>query len=1442
MTEHMPIVRSFRDLSDKEIADIESANSLVRMGWSGGFGWDTLLKSARILIVSEAGVGKTHECRAQRDLLWATGAPAFYLELATLARGNVREMLNHEDEARFDAWLNSQSETATFFLDSIDELVLTMGSFEQALVRLNKAIAGQLGRARVIITTRPIALDERLIRKHLPVPQTAESAPTAEAFADMMMNHNRGHSPTSKETPVWRNVALMPLSMDEARQLALDEGVTDPDALIEDIKRRDAEDFAGRPMDLIELCADWREHHHIRTHKEQVNSNVETKLKARTDRPEKTQLSPEKACEGASRLALAAMLTRRLTLRYNAESDNTESSEAALDVGKILPNWTVLEWETLLERALFGFATYGRVRFHHRSVVEFLAAKRLDALLDRGVPVKSIKRLLFAETAQGDKVVRPSMRPVAAWLALSRDDIYEEIRDREPDVLLDYGDPQSLRPAQRAELLEKYVERYGRGGWRGLSVPRIQVFRFASADLAPVVVRLWAQGIENPEVRSLLLSVIEAGKLVPCADLCFEATTNPRTDSRERFAALEALVALDDARLPQISEAVEINPTDWPDDIAKRTMLALFPKHLDAARLCRILARVSESRRAVAEITWQLPRMIQQLGLPKAELAALRRGLTTLITRGLRWDQQQWPHIQTSRPDLVASLTACCIKELNDGELDDEVVRSASIVLRLSKEERRDEETLKLKKLLSETTPNVRERLFWADAELVNSLHHHTDHWHWLHEILRQGGIALIPVKDADWIRATLKDKDADLDRRTLMLWAEMIALPSSGAQATPLEELKTYVEDLPTLVALIQQRQRPLEPNPEYEEMEARHRERQEQHARDSATAHESWAAFWREIAENPETMFAESRASNTAWNLWQAMERSGGESRSSGWNRQFIEGQFGKEVADRLRASMISFWRGDTPTLRSERSPEEKNRYLVRWTFGLAAISAESEDPQWAANLSHDEAKLAARYAPLHLNGFPPWLESLIEAQPNAVDETLGEELTLSLQETVDTDTHSIFLQNIRHASAPVLTFFAPRIRAWLESRPFGLSNAPETVERRLLDSVQILLLSGAPSQRADLAALAERELSEGLSAPYAKVWLPTLLELDPEKGIAALERDFENVEPAQRSFAVEWFGRLFGRDDMWNTFDLSKPAFTPALLLRMMRLAFYHVRFSDDVVHEGSFSPDERDNAERGRDAILKALLSTTGNAGWAAKIEMSEDPYLGDFKDRAIALAKESSAVEADGQAMTDEGVLALEQYGETPPATRDAIFEIMRDRLDDIDELLKRDTSPRAAWAGIGEEKILRREIARTLSDKSNHLYTVDQESVTADEKETDIRMRSTAASQQAAVELKIGEKERSAGALRAALRDQLLKKYMASEECRAGCLYVSVNSDRKWRHPDTNKTIDLNGLIAMLNDEAKRLEIEMGGSVRLMAKGLDLRPRLSPENVSAEDD
>jgi hypothetical protein len=1436
--------RSFRDLSAAEVADIEKASVLVRDGWGGSFGWDELLRSNRVLIVSEAGAGKTYECQAQRDRLRTIGEPAFFLDLTTLAVSSVREMLSQEEEERLEAWLRSQSEIATFFLDSIDELKLTLGKFEQALKRLNKALAGQLGRARIIVTTRPVPVDRELIVRHLPVPASAEAEPTAKAFADIVMASGKKEPLDSSRPKAWRNVGLMPLSLEQIRQFAVLQRVPDPDALLADIRKRDAQDFAERPQDLIELCSDWREHQRIRTHRAQVETNIASKLKPSTERNERAALAQDRAIEGASRLALAAMLTRKLTLRHSAESDSILASEAALDVSKILPDWTAEATATLLERPLFGFASYGRVRFHHRSVVEFLAAKRLDALLARGVSIKAIKRLLFTETAQGARTVRPSMRPVAAWLALSRDTIFDDIVAIDPAVVLDHGDPQSLRPAQRIRALEGYVDRYSGGGWRGLNTPRIQVHRFASPELSDTVKRLWSRGVENPEVRDLLLQMIGTGKLAGCADIAHEVAMDGAGAVHERGFALHALLQLNDSRLEAVAVSLETDAARWPDATARHAVLDLFPRYLTVPCLLNILRRVKQNNRAVGDLNYRFPREIEAADLSAEYLDQLRQALTVLLVDGVTWERDKFPHLRTKRPDLMAALVAACHRQCVQGIRSEPWVTSTLLAIRLLNEGHDEKQAITdLRRALANLPAEVREAAFWREDVFLADLHRSKDAWHRVYDLSHLGGIQLNDEKDAAWVRKRLSDTNEPLDHREMMLWVEMVLLMRTAADHRELlEDLKPFVADAPSLVSIIDNRIKPQEGAAELRRMRAQTEKYAKQAKRRAAKAHGSWVKFWREIVRDPAKVFAVDRAADTAWNLWQAVERSGQESRASGWNRRFIETQFGKDVADRLRETMMVAWRKDKPTLRSERPAQQKNSFMVRWQFGLAAIAAEAEDPSWAKRLTEQEAELACRYAPIELNGFPSWLEGLAVEHPEAVDRVLGEELRLSMRETLDANEYSLFLQNVSHASAIVAALFVPRIRTWLaevaktDSKPNN-----QQFKQNLRQALEILLKSGNEDDRRFMESTAKQRLASALASPFGDVWLSALLQLNPTAGVEALEQGLEQTLVSTTGSGVQLFAQLFDRGYGGSGFDLRAPGFTPPLLLRFLRLGYQHVRIGDDAHHEGNHSPGTRDHAERGRDAILSALMATTGPEGWAAKLEMANDPLFAHFRDRAIAIAQEKAAEEADSAALTETEFGVLDRSGEAPPATNDAMFALMRDRLEDVDDLLLQDESPREAWANITDEHVMRRELARELKNAAKQNYTVDQESVTADEKETDIRLRSTGSKHQATIELKLGD-SRSATDLFDTINHQLLTKYMAADECRAGCLLVTVAKDRKWEHPKTGKKIGFETLITVLNEEAERLSKELGGAARLMAKGLDLRPRLPTEkNTRAKD-
>jgi hypothetical protein len=80
---------------------------------------------------------------------------------------------------------------------------------------------------------------------------------------------------------------------------------------------------------------------------------------------------------------------------------------------------------------------------------------------------------------------------------------------------------------------------------------------------------LWEQGVENPEVRELLLQIMAAGKLGGCADIAYAVAMDGNRTIRERSLALRALLELNDPRLEALAASVESDPGRWPDGVAR---------------------------------------------------------------------------------------------------------------------------------------------------------------------------------------------------------------------------------------------------------------------------------------------------------------------------------------------------------------------------------------------------------------------------------------------------------------------------------------------------------------------------------------------------------------------------------------------------------------------------------------------------------------------------------------------------------------------------------------------------------------------------------------------------------------------------------------------------------------------------------------------------------
>lgn len=1443
--ENLEFRRSFRNLSRTEIADPDQLDTYESLGLGGQIGWDDLLESKRVLIVSAAGAGKTHECREQARRLFASGKAAFFLTLEGVSTNELRFLLEPLQYARYTQWLSDGFSEAHFFLDSADELLLSHGDFRLALRKLAFAIDGQLHRARIVVTSRPIALDLDAFAGELPVvpppPEIEVIDSPDEPFRRLISGEARKEHHAADKTPKdqdldtgVRIVGLTSLSQPQIERLASARGVKDVPALIAEIDRKRAWEFARRPQELIEICSYWNEHGQLGTRSQQIAEDVRKKLQETGDRKRHVTLSDTKALEGAERLALAQILTRKRTIRFSDLSLDAAEQEVATDPSVILNDWSDRERTELLQRPLFGFASYGRVRFHHRSAAEFLAAQRLNRFCRDGHMSRSaLFGLLFGE-CYGQQLLFPSMRAVAAWLAIDNTTVRDEVLRREPEALMDEGDPESFSVSARSRILGEYVRRYGKDEWRGVRIPYPQVLRFASPDLSPTVRELWSEGNTSPDVCELLIDLIQAGRMQDCLDIASEVARDPKATLGDRVTALTALAEMTEpGGLDALVSAI-LNDPNWPSKIKEGLVGALFPKHMTIDQFVEMIGQIEVSRHSVGGIEWTLPRLIPTMGLDGHQTRAFRASLARLMEASIE-RSDNWPHFVSRYSHLASALATLCLAELKGkAPPERDLINAAVLATRLRGHEYGDEKPgADLVRRFHQgprswrTDTYVAEGLFCAshipsrgDDEFGANLTHSTL-------------VAQLDNNDFDWLVAICRDETIERKTRAAAFWDALWLIRRDGElDGSRVNALREVARSEPTWAEKLEERLAPAKRDKSYEAQEAKWKKEGEKRKAEEQANIETWVTWRNKVLSDPDGYFAETKNRQVVWDFAQVLER---DPQDRGWrahwNRSTITEHFNEGIADKVRAAFCSYWRTVKVPLRSERAEGERNSVWSHWVHALAGVYAEAEDPDWASSLPPDEAELAARLAPEEMDGVPPWLTQLIVHHPDVVDRTLGQELSAQLDDAASFAFPGL-LADFSRADHRVMEFFAPRVREWLSVTPAGFDGEHE--QPRIYDHIEraIDYLLRCSGDKTTLLDLARRRLEDDPGSPFVLLWLMLLLSTAPEEAIPALERLVQTqTAQARYELSVNLFAAFSDRRSARFCPDLSDSRFTPPLLLRLVRLAYAQIRLEDDIERAGTgvYSPTARDEAQHGRSALLGALLSRTGPEAWAVKQAMRADPFFAHFKDRLDQLAREKAASEAEGPAQADADIAQVESYGEAPPADRNGMFRLMMDRLADLQhDIAAHEYSERPILAAINLEKDMQVWFAKRLQERENGVYRVDREALVVNDKETDIRLLSVRSRAQAVIEMKLANNGYSIADLGKALEEQLVGQYMQHDNCRAGCLLVTMNKTRHWDCPETGARMDFAAVIARLQARAAEMEVRMNHEIRLAVTGIDL--------------
>ena len=1308
---------------------------------------------------------------------------------------------------------------------------------ERALKHFRRDVGSALDRASVLISCRASdwkgTQDLNLIKDFLPVAPSRSSVEEVVASVDELLLHPVLRDPFSSNAGEARKepdelltiVSLADLDSERRAVLARAAQVTDTEAFIREIERQGLGTFAQRPGDLLELAGYWKAHGRFASFAEMTRFSIAQKLAERdTDRADADILADDRAREGAERVAAALTLGKALTIRAPGQDADPTLATGALDPADILPDWKPSERAALLRRGVFAPATYGRIKFHHRSTQEYLTAQWLKRALDRGCPRSEVMRLLFAEP-YGVQTTVPSMRAATAWLALADVEIRGELLERAPLELIRHGDPRSLPLDVKARLLIVYADRQKAGKISDDMIEYRSFWMFSDPALSPAIREAWGRNMD-PSFRMDLLSLVREGEITECVDLAREQAFDTEADLHFRYAAVQAMAACNDREgLTRTAKLLLADPPSFTARYAAQFARNLFPTYLSCTDLVRLIDELPP-------VSWSFegfPHYLEDLWerCPRAEREAFLEALADLCLMPPFQDDYHRLSVKHGRlASAMAPLATDMALSLGTGAPPPALIKACAAVERSETEYLYRDQRQALWDALRDR-PDVQRDLFWFDVQeaRLNGERDLIGLWQ-----LGIHGTRLWQLADLDpeWLVERIRNESALQDRQIAL--SVLISRLGADELQTRADVLRALVVGVPELENYLASALSPPARAPdddrhsEFARIAAQKRETRE------ARVKQSWLLFAARL--RADSSHLRDRVKLADWEhagdllaLTDWLSRKTGKSREEAtchW--PLLREVFGDEVAQAYRAGMKLLWRLTVPRLVNRGDTVDWTEQLSFYGVGLEADEGEG----WAERVTADEAELAVLHA-LYVGGrSTKWIEALARTHPDRVRPLIAQEVEA---EWVATSGYS---RNVVSAIADggdeYFLQMADLVIDRLRERP-GLIPTFDSGLRVLARFPQSAWL------RAELIAYAKRELRSNARKDegWALRQFALLFTCDLGEGIDALDRwlSAPRSDVKRKDRGVRAFAMLFSRHHPLVPDHLRGQS--AGVLRRLLLLAYRTIRKEEDVQHEGMFSPGPRDEAQDARGGILDALLATPGRETYEALYALADDPSIGPRK-RFRELAHRRAEQDAETPAWSPADVVEFERQHAAPAKTGGDLLRITAGILNDIQTgFLQNDASSRYVLESAPDEEAVQHWLAEQFRLRSKDRFHVYREVEVANRKEPDIVLASTAAAVEVAVEVKHGGKGWTVRALEDALCQQLAGDYLRPATRRHGVLVITRHSARKWEEPGSTRKLDFAQLLDRLRGLASTIRHNENGPIEALAIGLDAS---SPEQTS----
>lgn len=1378
----VPLDRRFIVWTDKEVSDPELMSYLVAS--REALSWKDLLVKHRVVILAEAGSGKSIELSEQARLSSATGSYTFSATLQNVGRRGLEGALGKLASLKLVEWRSSE-QPAWFFLDSVDEAKSNDVRLDDALKEIAYGIAGGESRAHIVLSGRHTDWEFRRDLEHLktwiemPPPDLETPAVDPnELIVGVIRLDNAQNPPQPAEAPLV--VVMAALDRRRVEAFANGKGVANIDAFFNSLDRFNLWAFARRPLDLGWLVEFWSTHGTFGPLEKILDLSLQQRLlEPDLQRARKDPIDSDRANKALERIGAALVLQDLRDIAVPDSGLDLGAGRPALELAEILPDWSGEHRARLISRAAFDPASAGLARLHNDNqgaVRSFLAARWLKRLMEANSSMSVVMDLLFA-TTYGVPLVIPSMRQTAAWLSLWSSHIAHEIVERDPRLLMDAGDPGSLKLAVRDQALKAVLRQVVDDD--EFDIPdRDSLKRFALPDMVPSIRDLWLEHGGSAAAREVLLLMISLGELDSCADLAVSASFGRHSDRYTQVFSGRALMAVaSNMEKRRYAEYVRDHAGTILSVLVWDAVDTLFPTVLSIDDLLAVIKSVdltdSSDGLGIGYVGPKLAERLDSATQTERLLAGMLDGLADPVSPIAGSVYEENP--------ILSTIEAVGRRLLELSASTEAPGAAIEAILRLGEWQhtRRQSSTDAETDLFSllHATPERRRAALWraaerfAGAEPLRGTPITSD---WQIEVL--GYSPGLRAEDYEWLLRDAEHRSASNERQlavnaALRLWRQ------GGEPEGEFARIEVIGTIHPDVAAVIENWIRPpSQLKVEYGQLAKTMRQMQRHSDVETAKRDQSWRDFANGLRADPDQLRAikppaEQCIDGRLYNLWQLLDAVGkNRSRYAIDDLSMLVPMLGPAVVAALRDAFVSYWRHWSPQLRSERAANMRNTIYTIDCIGIVGVTLEAaKNPTWASELSYDNAVRAAIYATLELNGFPSWFANLAQVQPDATRDVLARSIAPELSAT-EVGVRCDELEKISQADMAISSLVSDQLFDFLYSK----ESLPSVVLRPMLR-----IIRSGYKDTDKLVSLLNMRFNRATAVEEESTYFAPLFELDPAQAIGTLDAKLAVLSSDNQTVLVQaLLSMLFGA--RWGDGGVRLSNIPFLSLESLILIAYRVIRVENDNKHPSgrAYSPDMRDDAEMARGMLLKTLIDTPGRATFDAIHRLIENPEFTVGRRRMLAIARERAGNDSEREAWTSADVFAFESDSLMVPRNPFDLQRLVLRKLKDLQhDLLNSDYAQGTTVSRLPHEVDVQKWMADRLRMEQGRSYSIEREPHVVEEKEPDIRFRAKASDANVPMEIKVAEswplKE-----LEDALRLQLIGRYLRDRHNRYGILML----------------------------------------------------------------